>query len=104
MAVVSSPSQFVTLTPSSTQRTSSICSKDDDDDDNDTPIYILIGIVAAGLLVIAVIAGVIMCRYHHGRMHSSKYSDPLIPSSYGSINAAQIIAVDNDLYGRPELQ
>ena len=102
MAVVSSPSQFVTLTPSSTQRTSSICSKDDDDDD--TPIYILIGIVAAGLLVIAVIAGVIMCRYRHGRMHSSKYSDPLIPSSYGSINAAQIIAVDNDLYGQPELQ
>lgn len=102
MAVVSSASQSVTLTSSFTQRTSSICSKDDDDDD--TLIYMLIDIVAAGLFVIAVICGVIMWRCRHGHIYLSKSSDPLIPSSYGSINAPHTAVVDNDLYGQPELQ
>lgn len=104
MAIVSTLSQSVTLTPTSTHRASTICSNDDDDDD--TLMYILIAIVTAGLLVIAVFAGVIMCRRWYGRMCLSKSSDPLIPSNYGSINAAPAVVaiVDNDLYGQPELQ
>ena len=106
MAIVSTLSQSVTLTPTSTQRASTICSNDDDDDNNNTLMYILIAIVTAGLLVIAVFAGVIMCRRRYGRMCLSKSSDPLIPSNYGSINAAPAVVaiVDNDLYGQPELQ
>ena len=105
MAIVSTLSQPVTLTPTSTHQASTICSNDDDDN-NDTLMYILIAIVTAGLLVIAVIAGVIMCRCRYGRMCLSKSSDPLIPSNYGSINAAPAVVaiVDNDLYGQPELQ
>lgn len=100
--------QSITLKPTSTQDTSIVCSHNHDDG-NITPIYILIAIVTVGIVVTAVIiiVGVIIYRRHsHGHMQSAKSSDPLLPKGYGSINLvpSSIVEVDNDLYGRRELQ
>lgn len=110
VTVTSLPSslQSITPKPTSSHRSSAVCSTNNDSDDN-SPVYVSIAIVTVGVFVMLVIVmvGVIMCRRHYrGRMQSSGSSDPLMPNSYGSVNATSVgvVTVDNDLYGRKELQ
>jgi len=83
------------------------CARGDDDDD-DAVLFVSIGVVVVGVLltIIIVVVGVILCRRDRRKKKEMGSTDPLIPKkNYGSVKYSNAsVGVENDLYGRPEIE